>query len=71
MVVLAFVAKELRRQMDVHVTCLETRTTSKVEVVQEWHEYLKKRAEIEQEYAKSLEKLSDRTLEKVNRMKKR
>ncbi|XP_065179450.1 SLIT-ROBO Rho GTPase-activating protein 2B-like [Sycon ciliatum] len=61
---------KLRRQMDVHVTCLDARSTSKVEVVQEWHEYLKKRAEIELEYTKSLDKLSDRTIEKISRLKK-
>lgn len=59
----------LRRQFDSHLFCLDTKAQNKLEILQEWHEYLKKRSEVELEYTRALERTSDRFLERVNRMK--
>ncbi|XP_065178595.1 rho GTPase-activating protein 4-like [Sycon ciliatum] len=60
---------KLKRQFDSHLFCLDQKATNKLEILQEWHEYLRKRVELEGDYNKKLESCSDRFLERVTRLR--
>ena len=48
---------------------MDLKAQNKSDLLQEWHEYLRKRSEIELEYAKTLERMTDRFQERLNRIK--
>jgi SLIT-ROBO Rho GTPase activating protein len=50
--------KEIKSQLTEQIKCLEQRTDTQVNILNEINEFVKKRAEIELEYSKQLEKLT-------------
>ena len=52
--------KDIRRQLNEQLGCLEFRMESKLSLLSEYQEYFRRRGEVEYEYARSLERLCER-----------
>ena len=66
---LSVLSAELRRRFDTHIQCFDAKAANKNDILQEWHDYLRRRCEVELEYAKGLERCADRSIERLGRMK--
>ncbi|XP_015365720.1 PREDICTED: SLIT-ROBO Rho GTPase-activating protein 1-like [Diuraphis noxia] len=51
-------AKDIRLQLNEHLRCLDSRVEAQVSLVSELQDYFRKRAEVEMDYSKSLDKLA-------------
>ncbi|TMS38851.1 hypothetical protein L596_005486 [Steinernema carpocapsae] len=56
--------KEIRHQLNEQLRCLEQRSDAQVAIIAELNDYLKRRAEIDAEYAKQLDKLAKSVMQK-------
>jgi SLIT-ROBO Rho GTPase activating protein len=52
--------KDIRRQLNDQLGCLDFRMESKLSLLAEFQEFFKKRGEVEYEYARSLERLCEK-----------
>uniref|UniRef100_F7C377 Rho GTPase activating protein 4 n=1 Tax=Xenopus tropicalis TaxID=8364 RepID=F7C377_XENTR len=61
--------KEIRAQLTDQVKCLDTQVDFRQQLLQDMSEFLRRKAEINLEYSRSLEKLSDRFSSKIRNSK--
>ncbi|XP_015243828.1 PREDICTED: SLIT-ROBO Rho GTPase-activating protein 3 isoform X1 [Cyprinodon variegatus] len=57
--------KEIRNQLVEQFKCLEQQSESRIQLLQDLQEFFRRKAEIELEYSRSLEKLADRFSSKI------
>ena len=60
---------EFRKQFDDQIKCMDSRLESKTFLVADVQEFMRKRSEIELEYSKNLERLSDRFSDRFQRQR--
>ncbi|XP_036025565.1 SLIT-ROBO Rho GTPase-activating protein 1 isoform X1 [Onychomys torridus] len=61
--------KEIRAQLVEHQRCLEQQTEMRVQLLQDLQDFFRKKAEIETEYSRNLEKLAERFMAKTRSTK--
>ncbi|PKU28665.1 slit-robo rho gtpase-activating protein 3 [Limosa lapponica baueri] len=59
------VAAEIRTQLVEQFKCLEQQSESRLQLLQDLQEFFRRKAEIELEYSRSLEKLAERFSSKI------
>ena len=64
-----FLFTEVRQQFAEQLKCLDTRAENKVNLVNDMQEFLRKRSELELEYAKNLERLADRFSDRFHKQR--
>ncbi|KAM7402069.1 hypothetical protein PAMP_017339 [Pampus punctatissimus] len=57
--------KEIRNQLVEQFKCLEQQSESRIQLLQDLQEFFRRKAEIELEYSRSLEKLAERFSSKI------
>jgi SLIT-ROBO Rho GTPase activating protein len=62
---------EIRSQLSDQLRCLEQRTETQVSLLNEVHEYFRRRAEIDAEHARQLDKLAKSIMQKHKNEKNR
>ncbi|XP_073429292.1 SLIT-ROBO Rho GTPase-activating protein 2C-like [Dendrobates tinctorius] len=61
--------KEIRAQLVEQQKCLEQQTEIRVQLLQDLQDFFRKKAEIEMEYSRNLEKLAERFMAKTRSTK--
>ncbi|VDO24761.1 unnamed protein product [Onchocerca flexuosa] len=61
---LSFEFSEIRSQLNEQLRCLETRTEAQTAILLELNDYYRKKAELDGEYGKQLEKLAKNIMQK-------
>lgn len=61
--------KEIRAQLVEQQKCLEQQTEMRVQLLQDLQDFFRKKAEIETEYSRNLEKLAERFMAKTRSTK--
>ncbi|MCJ8729572.1 hypothetical protein PDJAM_G00107830 [Pangasius djambal] len=57
--------KEIRNQLVEQFKCLEQQSESRIQLLQDLQEFFRRKAEIQLEYSRSLEKLAERFSSKI------
>jgi len=68
-VVFLFVFSEIRAQLVEQQKCLDQQTEMRVQLLQDLQDFFRKKAEIEMEYSRNLEKLAERFMAKTRSTK--
>eukprot|EP00061_Rhincodon_typus_P010206 g34319.t1 len=61
--------KEIRAQLAEQLKCLEQQSESRLQLLQDLQEFFRRKAEIEVEYSRSLDKLAERFAAKIRSSK--
>lgn len=69
MTVLSFVVTEIRAQLTEQMKCLDQQCELRVQLLQDLQDFFRKKAEIEMDYSRNLEKLAERFLAKTRSTK--
>lgn len=64
-----FVSPEIRAQLVEQQKCLDQQTEMRVQLLQDLQDFFRKKAEIEMEYSRNLEKLAERFMAKTRSTK--